>query len=123
MEMKQCAKGGHFYDASIHAECPYCAKAAEVRTMEDVGRDGEKNRPSAPYKFWVAFYTDFLERMGTTPWRDSASGCFMEDNLLRQISECAKNEGIEMDPFLLGRIHTLHTILEEEHHVRMRWED
>lgn len=28
MEMKQCAKGGHFYDASIHSECPYCTGAA-----------------------------------------------------------------------------------------------
>ena len=24
MNMKQCAGGGHFYDASIHKECPYC---------------------------------------------------------------------------------------------------
>ena len=24
MEMKQCAQSGHFYDASIHNECPYC---------------------------------------------------------------------------------------------------
>lgn len=27
MEMKQCAKGGHFYDASQHSECPYCTGA------------------------------------------------------------------------------------------------
>ncbi|MCL2663084.1 MAG: FHA domain-containing protein [Oscillospiraceae bacterium] len=24
MNMQQCAGGGHFYDASIHSECPYC---------------------------------------------------------------------------------------------------
>jgi len=24
MEMKQCAQGGHYYDASVHSECPYC---------------------------------------------------------------------------------------------------
>ena len=24
MQMKQCEKVGHFYDASIHSECPYC---------------------------------------------------------------------------------------------------
>ncbi len=27
MEMKKCANG-HYYDASIHAECPYCSNAA-----------------------------------------------------------------------------------------------
>ncbi|MCL2747054.1 MAG: FHA domain-containing protein [Oscillospiraceae bacterium] len=27
MEMKQCAGGGHYYDASIHAICPYCDTA------------------------------------------------------------------------------------------------
>jgi hypothetical protein len=25
MDMRQCAQGGHYYDASIHADCPYCA--------------------------------------------------------------------------------------------------
>lgn len=24
MEMRQCQAGGHFYDASIYSECPYC---------------------------------------------------------------------------------------------------
>lgn len=24
MEMRQCQVGGHFYDASLYAECPYC---------------------------------------------------------------------------------------------------
>jgi len=24
MNMQQCTGGGHFYDASIHKECPYC---------------------------------------------------------------------------------------------------
>lgn len=36
MEMKQCAFG-HFYDASVHARCPYCGeradRAAEPRVM------------------------------------------------------------------------------------------
>ncbi len=32
MEMKQCAKGGHYYDASIYSECPYC-------NNEDVNSD------------------------------------------------------------------------------------
>ena len=26
--MRQCEQGGHYYDASIHATCPYCASAA-----------------------------------------------------------------------------------------------
>ncbi|MHB8124573.1 MAG: FHA domain-containing protein [Desulfitobacteriaceae bacterium] len=29
MEMKQCAKGGHYYDASIHSKCPYCVQGTE----------------------------------------------------------------------------------------------
>jgi len=28
MNMQQCSQGGHFYDASVHAECPYCKNAA-----------------------------------------------------------------------------------------------
>jgi len=25
MQMRQCSQGGHYYDASVHAECPYCS--------------------------------------------------------------------------------------------------
>jgi len=25
MQMKQCLQGGHYYDASVYAQCPYCA--------------------------------------------------------------------------------------------------
>jgi hypothetical protein len=32
MEMRKCDRG-HYYDASLHAECPYCNK-----TGEDIGR-------------------------------------------------------------------------------------
>lgn len=28
MEMRQCAKGGHYYDASVYSECPYCQNQA-----------------------------------------------------------------------------------------------
>jgi len=39
MEMKQCAQGGHYYDASIHSECPYCNNANIGATMPlDAGR-------------------------------------------------------------------------------------
>ncbi|MDR0964519.1 MAG: FHA domain-containing protein [Clostridium sp.] len=56
MEMKQCAIGGHYYDASVHAECPYCTSTSIGMTMPidsersmDVGRtmpltQGEENR-------------------------------------------------------------------------------
>lgn len=38
MQMKQCAKGGHYYDASIHSECPYCNSGNAGETMPiDVG--------------------------------------------------------------------------------------
>lgn len=38
MQMKQCAKGGHYYDESIHSECPYCSKETGGATMPlDVG--------------------------------------------------------------------------------------
>jgi hypothetical protein len=39
MEMKQCAQGGHYYDASVHAECPYCNSTSIGMTMPiDAGR-------------------------------------------------------------------------------------
>jgi len=28
MQMRQCAQGGHYYDASVHAQCPYCTPYA-----------------------------------------------------------------------------------------------
>ena len=33
MEMRQCAQGGHYYDASIHPACPYCNQANIGATM------------------------------------------------------------------------------------------
>jgi len=33
MNMKQCTQGGHFYDASIHSECPYCNTSTAGATM------------------------------------------------------------------------------------------
>jgi hypothetical protein len=39
MEMRQCPQGGHYYDASVHAECPYCNSASVGMTMPlDFGR-------------------------------------------------------------------------------------
>ena len=39
MNMQQCAGGGHFYDASIHKECPYCTTDNVGSTMPlDMGR-------------------------------------------------------------------------------------
>jgi len=39
MNMQQCAGGGHFYDASIHKECPYCSTGNVGSTMPlDMGR-------------------------------------------------------------------------------------
>jgi len=39
MEMKQCAQGGHYYDASIHPSCPYCNSSNIGKTMPlDMGR-------------------------------------------------------------------------------------
>jgi len=53
MEMKQCSKGGHYYDASIHSECPYCNKGdVGVTTPLEGGRAAQPgaaaySRPSA----------------------------------------------------------------------------
>lgn len=40
MEMKQCAQGGHYYDASVHAQCPYCTgnMGAGATVALDAGR-------------------------------------------------------------------------------------
>jgi len=39
MQMKQCEQGGHYYDASIHSECPYCAAPGVGATVAlDMGR-------------------------------------------------------------------------------------
>ena len=39
MNMQQCAGGGHFYDASIHKECPYCTNENAGSAMPlDMGR-------------------------------------------------------------------------------------
>jgi hypothetical protein len=39
MDMKQCAQGGHYYDASQHSNCPYCTNAPVGATMPlDIGR-------------------------------------------------------------------------------------
>jgi len=39
MQMKQCQQGGHYYDASIHSECPYCvAPGAGATVALDTGR-------------------------------------------------------------------------------------
>jgi len=36
--MKQCAQGGHFFDASIHSDCPYCNTSSVGSTIPlDVG--------------------------------------------------------------------------------------
>ena len=49
MEMKQCAQSGHFYDASIHSECPYCksmksnAAAAYAAAAYDAAGDVRQN--------------------------------------------------------------------------------
>lgn len=37
--MKQCAQGGHYYDASVYSECPYCNEANIGATVAvDTGR-------------------------------------------------------------------------------------
>ncbi len=49
MEMRKCAKG-HYYDASIHAECPYCANANGGGTtlpLEGFGAGGDGS-PTMP---------------------------------------------------------------------------
>ena len=38
VNMKQCADGGHYYDASIHNECPYCGGGYGATTPLDGGR-------------------------------------------------------------------------------------
>lgn len=36
--MKQCSQGGHYYDASVHAQCPYCvAPVAGQAASSNVG--------------------------------------------------------------------------------------
>lgn len=46
MEMRKCERG-HYYDASIHAECPYCSNDNEVgRTMAfDAAPESGKTMP------------------------------------------------------------------------------
>lgn len=49
MEMKKCTKG-HYYDASIHAECPYCTNMNEdgvTLPLEGVGTGGD-DTPTMP---------------------------------------------------------------------------
>lgn len=48
MEMKQCAAGGHYYDASVHSECPYCQSGNIGATMPlDLGRTMPLTPPDA----------------------------------------------------------------------------
>ncbi len=49
MEMKKCARG-HYYDASIHAECPYCSNAnggGATLPLEGFGAGGDGS-PTMP---------------------------------------------------------------------------
>ena len=49
MDMRQCAQGGHFYDASIHSACPYCSTANVGATVAlDMGRTMPLAQPAAP---------------------------------------------------------------------------
>jgi len=39
MNMQQCLQGGHYYDADVHKECPYCNASGIGATMAlDTGR-------------------------------------------------------------------------------------
>ena len=40
MEMRQCEKGGHYYDADLHKECPYCNSSENIESAMqlDIGR-------------------------------------------------------------------------------------
>lgn len=44
MDMRQCAQGGHFYDASIHSTCPYCVPA-NASIPNPAGASVEKTMP------------------------------------------------------------------------------
>ena len=49
MDMRQCAQGGHFYDASIHTACPYCSTSNVGATVAlDMGRTMPLNPPPGP---------------------------------------------------------------------------
>ena len=49
MEMKQCAQGGHYYDATIHTECPYCVTPNVGSTVSmDTGRTMPLTDVSSP---------------------------------------------------------------------------
>lgn len=64
MNMKQCAQGGHYYDASVHSDCPYCNAAPAGSTMAmdrtmaitgggpmpDVGKTMPLAPPTAPVR-------------------------------------------------------------------------
>ena len=51
MEMKQCAQGGHYYDADLHIECPYCKNSNIGATIpldpKSVALGGVVNQPAA----------------------------------------------------------------------------
>jgi len=39
MQMVQCSQGGHYYDASVHAQCPYCTPYAAGAAPAPYGGD------------------------------------------------------------------------------------
>ena len=46
MNMRQCQQGGHYYDASVHATCPYCQNAnAGAAAPLDMGRTMPLQQP------------------------------------------------------------------------------
>jgi hypothetical protein len=49
MQMKQCEQGGHYYDATIHADCPYCVTPNVGATVAmDTGRTMPLANASSP---------------------------------------------------------------------------
>jgi len=43
MQMKQCSQGGHYYDASVHAQCPYCVAPADPGRTAPILPQGSSN--------------------------------------------------------------------------------
>ena len=85
MEMRKCPRG-HYYDASIHSDCPYCAKAS-VGGADDVGKTVGFTTPAAQ-----GFSFDDDEDSKTMPLFEAAKN---NDDDNRTVALIQKTMGID----------------------------
>lgn len=49
MEMRKCTNG-HYYDASVHSECPYCNRgSSESVRLAEIGGDNDRTMPLSAF--------------------------------------------------------------------------